>query len=293
MAFAQDVNSPVIRKIAGAVTEVGAGKTGVCKLPTGATYLEVILECKIGAGWATRANLEAFLGTVRGTVSGTEKWSMSGKELIAISEFYRTGCVGDTGLLVIPFESLWMSELGAKLTPAYGTAGESSFQIEFTQDGASTIDSVTCWVRIASKAEALGAHKRFVRLSPSIVGTGAYDFLDLPKRPQEALSAVHLYYGANPGYLTNVAYIADNVRLIDVAPNVLNQLYLLSDPHRTPQTAKGFIHLDFTMRGLMGDAIPLTMADHRLELTHSTAPGQISIIAELWTPEPTQAGAAA
>jgi hypothetical protein len=286
MPFALDNLSPVIRQLPGAVTGIGAGQTAVVKIPTGATYLELIIEAKIGAAQATRAQIEAALTNWRLTVSGIEKFSLTGKQLIAIMEFYRPGSIGDSGFVSINFERLWMSELGGKLNPAYGTLNETSFQLEIEQDGASTIDSIVAWSRIATKAESIGAHVRFARLQPTITGTGRYNYMDLPKSKTEALIALHLEVPVAAN-LTNIAYIADSVRLVDASQNMINRLYTLTDPTRSPQTAKNFVHLEFANRGIVTDAVPLTMDEQILELTFANAaPNQISVIAELYTPEP-------
>lgn len=289
MAFAQDNQSPIVRELPGSVTSVGAGQTAVVKIPPGSTNLEIILSCTIAGVAATRAQLETMLLNIRGTVSGVEKWSLTAHNIIAITEFYRTTAIGDTGFLVIPFEELWMSELGAKLNPAYGTLDQTSFQIEIDQDAASTIDSIKCYSRIAARAENLGGHVRFAKLQPTIASTGLYNYMDLPKNPKEALKALHLKVPVVAN-LTKLAYIADNTRLVDATPGVINTLYRLSDPNRTPQTAKGYVHLEFTNRGIMADAVPLTMAEQILELTFANvAPNQIEVIAELLTPEPAPA----
>jgi hypothetical protein len=118
---------------------------------------------------------------------------------------------------------------------------------------------------------------------PTIASTGLYNYMDLPKNPKEYLRALHLAVPVVAN-LTKIAYIADNMRLIDVPPAILNQMYRLADPNRTPQTAKGYVHLDFTSRGILNDAVPLTMAEQVLELTFANAaPNQISVIAELLT----------
>ena len=286
MAFAQDNRSPVIRQIPGAVTGIGASQIAVVKIPTGATDGEISIECTAAGTGLTRAQVESMLTQWRLVLSGVEKFSISGKDLCAITEFYRTTAIGDTGYVVIPLERLWMSELAGKFNPMYGTVGETSLQIEITQDATSTCDAIKAWVRIANSVETLGSHIRLVKLQPNIGSTGVYSYLDLPKNPNELLVALHLAVPVVAN-LTNIAYIADNVRLVDTTPGLLNTLYRLTDPNRTPQTAKLYVHLDFTNRGIFGDAVPLTMAQQILELTFANAaPNGISVIAELMTPEP-------
>jgi Viral coat protein P2 N-terminal domain len=289
--FPKDNKSPIIRQFPGAITGVGAGQTAVVKIPTGATFLELGIECTIAGVGATRAQFGAMVTLVRGLVSGVEKWSLTAAELISVCEFYRTGSVGDTGFLIIPFERLFMSELGGKLNPAYGTVDESSFQIEITQAGGSTIDAMTLWGRIATVGERLGSHVRWAKLMPNIASTGIYNYMDLSRNPREALLALHLVVPVVAN-LVNIAVIADSIRVIDASPAWLNRLYAMTDPVRTPQTANLMVHVDFANRNLLGDALPLTMDQIILELNFANAaPNQISVIQELFTPEPTQAGA--
>lgn len=299
MSFASDNRSPIMKRIAGAITGVGAGQVAIAKIPPGVTYNEIAIQCTIGAGEATRANLEAMITQLRLTVSGVEKWTLTGKQLIAIVEFYRSGTIGDSGYLVIPFERLWMFSTAAALDPAYGTLGESSFQLEITQSGGSTIDAMNLWARISPVAESLGAHVKMVRLTPNIAATGVYYYPDLPKTPGLAagnpglqyLYALHFEVPVVAN-LTNIAYVADEIRVVDVPPAFLNQLYIEANPSRTVQTAKGFVHLDFANRGYDGDGIPLNMNSQILELTFdNAAPNGVTIIAEIGTKQPTQASA--
>lgn len=293
MPFSQDNRSPILKKLVGIVSGVGANQTAVLKIPPGATYTDLIIQCTIAGVAATRAQLETFFTSMRFTVSGVEKWTLTGKQLIAIIEFYATNLIADTGVLTIPFERLWMDTQLAQTAPEYGTLGESSMQLEITQAGGSTIDLLTVWGRIDPVAQPLGAHIRMLRLTPNIASVGKYIFPDLYKKPGDYLYALHFEVPVVAN-LTNIAYVADEIRLIDITPTVLNQLYLAGPARRTVQSAKLYVHLDFCNRGFDSDAIPLTMQTQILELDFANAaPNQVNIIAEIGTRAPTQAGVAA
>lgn len=281
--FTDQNRTPIVKQLNGLVDGVGAGKTAVIKIPPGSTYTDIILECRIAGVAATRAQLETMLLNMRLTVGGVEKWSLTAKQIIAIVEFYNSGTIGDTGYLCIPFERLWQEGLSGKLNPAYGTLGETSFQLEVIQDGASTIDSIKAWARISPVAEELGAHIKIVRLTPSISGLGTYTYADLPKRPGDYLFALHLQVPVVAN-LTAFRYIADEVRILDTTPDVMARLYSLPSPVRTPQGAKGFVHIDFACRNIDTDAVALNMNSQILELDFANvAPGQINILAEIGT----------
>jgi hypothetical protein len=274
------------------VTGLGASQIAIVKIPTGATYLELSLECTIAGAAATRAQLEAMLPQIRCTVSGIEKWTLSATQLIAIIEFYQTGLIGDSGFLTIPFERLFMDGgLAGMLNPAFGTLGESSWQLEITQSAGSTIDAITAWAQVSPIAEALGAHMKTVRLTPTFASTGKFFYADLPKELGTYLYALHFQVPVVAN-LVNIAYIADEVRVIDCKPALLNQLYTLGKRPRTVQSAKLFVHLDFCRRSLDADAIRLDMNSQVLELDFANAaPNSFTVLAEIGTAQPTQAGA--
>lgn len=293
MAFKDENRSPLLKKLVGIVSGVGASNVAVLKIPPGATYADLFLKFTIAGAAPSRANLETMLTSWRLTVSGIEQWTLTGKQLIAIVEYYRTGLIGATGIVVIPLQRLWMDTQLAQTAPNYGTDGESSVQLEITQDATSTIDLITVAARIDPVIEPLGAHMMMKRLTPNIGALGITQYADLYKKPGDYLYALHIQV-PTVADLTNLALVCDEIRVWDVDPAVMNQLYLESNPNRTIQTAKGFVHMDFANRGFDSDAIPLTMKTLVLELTFAnTIPGQINIIQEVGTRTPTQPGAVA
>lgn len=252
------------------------------KLPPGATYGDLTIYCGRGSGGntaATRAQVESMLTQWRLTLDGVEKFTLSGKQLLAMVEFYRTGLIGDTGYVTIPFQRLWMDLLADQLDPAYGTLGNSSFQLEITQDATSDVNTFRAYSRLEPVAQPLGKHIRISRLTPNITTAGRYYYSDLPKLPGEVLAALH-FECDDISKLTNIAYVADEVRLVDAPPALLNAYYREANPNRTPQTAKNFAHLDFASRGISNDYVPMLMATQVLELDFSTAPTTFNIVAE-------------
>ncbi len=288
--FIDENRSPIHKRLAGAVSGVGASQVMVVKIPPGSTYCDLTLKLFIGATGATRAQIETMLTSWRLTMSGREIWTLTGKQLLAIIAFYRTALVDDSGYVTIPFQRLWMNGLAPQIDPMYGTLGESSFQLEITQDATNTIDTVAVFTRISPVSEELGAYVRMVRLTPNIGATGVYQFPDLPKRKGDYLYALHFEVPVVAN-LTDIAYLADEIRIIDHPVAVLNRYLLEANPNRTIQSAKLFVHLDFCSRNLDTDAIPLSMQTQMLELTFATAaPNGVNIIAEIGTRQPTQAG---
>lgn len=274
-------SSPIIKVLQGIVTGIGAGQVATLRFPPGLSYGEIVVRLTIAGVAATRAQLEAMLTTARLTISGVEKMSINVIDLIAMTEFHRTGAVGDSGYLVIPFERLWMQGAAAQLDPAYGTDGESSVVLELTQAGGSTIDAITAYARCNPRAEALGGHLFWRRFTFNVSATGRFLYPDLPIIAGEYLYGLHIKV-PTPANLTNLAMIVDDVRQIDVPPSLLTQLYLLGNPVKTPQTSKGYVHLDFTSRLFDSDSLPVGLLKSQvLELEFSNAaPGAVTVIGE-------------
>lgn len=282
--FINGNTSPVIKPLQGIVTGVGASSVATCRFAPGLTYSELIVRCTIAGVAATRAELEAMLTTARLTISGVEKFSVQAIDLIAIAEFYRTGCIADSGYLVIPMERLWMNGVQAQLDPNYGTDGESSVVLELTQTAASTIDGMVCYARVNPAPEALGAHVMLRRFTFNVAATGKFLYPDLPIIPGEFLYALHIKVPVVAN-LTNIALVTDDVRMIDVPPSLLTQLYQLSVPVRTPQTAKLYVHVDFASRGFDSDSLAVgQLSSQVLELDFANAaPGAVTVIGEYGT----------
>lgn len=278
MPFIADHRVPLIQKI-GSAEHIGAGKTAIFKIPTQATYQDLVIEAKIAGAAATRAQLESMLLTARLTISGKEKFTIAMIELIAIEEFYNSGSIGDTGYIHIGFIRQHMLELANQEDAAYGTLGEKSIELAIEQDPTSTIDTFDLHARTYPIAEPLGAHIFYQKITPTFGATGTMIFDDLPMDPNTFLYALH--FRTDPAKLISVRLTCDTIKLIDTKFSLLNQFYKYNPVRRTPQTAKGFAHLDLCNRNVDKDALPMTMRTCRLELDFiTTAPGAFPIICE-------------
>jgi hypothetical protein len=281
MQFPLANRSPIRRQLYGSVEGIGASKTAVITVPVGATYLDLRLFCTIATVAATRAEIEAMITQVRVLLSGRPIMTLTSLQLIAIAEFYRTGIVGDSGYLLIPFERLWQRETGGALNPALGTVGESSLTVEITQASGSTIDDIDVWASISPVAEEVGAYMRYDRFTPALPGAGEYIWSGLKPRPGEFLYALH-FLVSTAADLTAISFEADGYRVVDqITQGVLGRLYAEPTSPRTMQTAKKLISLDFACRGFDGDAVPLVMDEALVRLTFANAPTVLSVIAEI------------
>lgn len=285
MAFATDSSSPLLKPIPGIVRSIGASGTMLVDFPTGSTYSAIHLLCAIGGVAPTRAQVEAMLTNWRLTLSGVEKFNLTGLELIADQEFEHAGIIGDTGIVTISFERLQMSTLAGQLGPNYGTLGETSMRLEIVQT-ASTIDAVSAYAIVQPQAEPLGAHMIYRKFNVQ-AGAGVNTYTNFPIF---AGSGEHLY---SLGFevptladLTNIAIIADNARIVDITPALLKRQYLLSNPARNEQTAKKIVYLPFDMRNIDSDALPLTMNQLLVETTFTNNPTSYNLIAKIQTGTP-------
>jgi hypothetical protein len=291
-SFLTDNRSPIYLPLPGAVNGIGAGKAMTIKMDPGPTFLGLILKCFISTTGATRTEIGTMLTNWRLSLSGTDLWNLTGVQLLSWIEYYRTGLIANTGYVFIPFSRLWQrTSLGA-LNPAVGTQGETSFQLQITQDATSTIDSVEATAIIDPVVAPLGAHVRMKTLTPNLA-LGENDIINLYRNPGDFLYAIHIEV-PTAAYLTEMSYSADGVRIFDkMTQAMLAQLYLEPIPVRTLQTGTKIITLDFCRRGFDDDAIPLNMNIQNLKLKFGTsAPGLVTIMQEIGTLEPTAAGVA-
>jgi len=285
MAFLQEFRTPIAQVLPGVVQGIAANGIAVAKIPPGATYASITFYATIAGVAATRAQIVAQWTQIRCTISGNEIFTLSGKQLVAIIEYYRTGLIADTGALTIPFQRLWQKEIAAALNPDWGTLGESSVQFEITQT-ASAIDAVAVYAEVEPEAQELGAYMSYQRLTPTFASTGVFVYPDLYKQAGAFAYAYHFEVPVVAN-LTNVELIADNVSLVNTPPLVLNAYGREGTPNRTPQTPAGFVHLDFCRRGIDADALPLSMSTLTLRLTfENAAPNTFAIIQEIGQVKP-------
>lgn len=287
---APKLTTPIIRELAGAVLNAPvASSTSVVRCPAGRTYHQLILELNKAAGAIpTRAEMEAGISAVRLVVSGNEVWSLTGLQLIALEAYYSSVDTTTDGRIVLNFERLWMlaaSNVLEILGPSFGTADQSNFDVEIDWAAGSTIVAAKAYAMIGQVPEPAGKVITLRRVSANIAATGVYQFPDLPlPKAGDYLYAIHIFTPVIAN-LTRVAYIADELRMFDAPPGVLNKLLQEFHPFRTPQTAKNVFTLDFCARGLGGDAVNLgALAGHTLELTFANAaPGLVPIVCEIAT----------
>ena len=219
-------------------------------------------------------------------MSGRELWRGSAAQLISIQQLYSEVDTQTAypGYINLYFLRNWLTDATRGIEACVGLADQNAFQLEITFGAGITITSLAAYgVRIQAP-QPTGTASRIVRASASISALGVFVFPDLPlPRAGDILLAVHVYPPVVAN-LTNLAYVADEVRLIDAPPSFLNRLMTEAHPPRSPQDANGQVSIDFTaVNGMAGQGVPLgEIGSHQLELTFANAsPGTVPILVEI------------
>jgi len=282
---ATPIQTPIFRLLPGVFqSQPVSNGTSLCLLPL-YTYAKTLIFFTVAGTAATRAQIVAQLTQVRVVLSGREIWIGSGAQLVALGAFYSQNDVNATevGFLSLAFLRQWMAGADQRLASVLGTMDQSALQIEFSWGAAITITTNAAFAARLAEGENTGVATRVMRVSPNIGSLGISIYPDLPlPRSGETLLALHLFPPVVAN-LTNLAYIADDMRIIDAPATALNRMYLETDPPRTPQGANGMVSIDFTaLLASPQSGVPMAaIANHVLELTFATAaPGSFPILCE-------------
>ena len=268
-----------------AQSQPSSGGTVVVNLPL-LTWAKLSLYHTIAGVAATRAQMVAQISQAIVTVSGRELWRGSGLQLICIQQYYSEL---DTqtlypGYLNMEFLRCWLADATRGMDAAVGLADQNAMQVELTYAGGATINGIAVYGVRMQMPQPTGTAVRIVRLSASISALGVFIFPDLPlPKSGDVLLAVHLFPPVVAN-ITNLAYVADEVRLIDAPPSFLDRNASEAHPPRSPQGANGMISLDFTaLNALAGQAVAMgDVGSHQLEITvANAAPGTVPILCEV------------
>lgn len=280
------VSTLIQRVVPGAaMAQPSAGGTVVVNLPL-LTWAKLALYHTIAGVAATRAQLVAQVTQMIITVSGRELWRGSAAQLIAIQQFYSEVDTQTAypGFINLEFLRSWLADATRGMDAAIGLADQNAMQIEITYAGGATINGIAVYGVRLQMPQPTGTAVRVLRLSASISAVGVFVFPDLPlPKAGDLMLAIHIYPPVVANF-TNLAYIADEVRLIDGPPAFLNRNATEAHPPRTPQDANGQVSLDFTaINALAGQGVSMVdVGSHQLELTFANAaPGTVPILVEM------------
>ena len=279
-------NTLIQRIVPGAAqSQPSASGTVVVNLPL-LTWCKLSLYHTITAVAATRAQLIAQIAQIIITVSGRELWRGSAAQLIAISQYYSESDTQTAypGYVNLDFLRNWLADANRGIDAVVGLADQNAMQIELTYAAGATINGIAVYGVRMQQVQPTGTASRIVRGSASISALGVFTYPDLPlPRAGDQLLAIHVFPPVVAN-LTNFAYIADEVRLIDAPVSFLDRNAAEAHPPRQPQGANGMVSLDFTaINAMSGQGVPLgEVGSHQLELTFaSVAPGTVPILCEI------------
>lgn len=202
-----------------ALNAVAVSSVATSTLPVGARkYHTLVYRYKAGAD--NQATIEAAITNVRLLLNGKEQWSLSLARLNELNA--RIGYAFQTGLIVIPLSRFDARTPAGEEAFGWGTANVSSFTVELTISGAAVAPALAGWAEIEDVIEDIGVIlKRRTHSSKTAGGAGLFEINDLPKKPNEAYKALHLF-SAN---VTDVKVVADAVEWFDQPKQVAAAIY--------------------------------------------------------------------
>lgn len=284
-AFAAALRTPYVAQNV-PFTGIGAGNIANAILPVGQTYLASLLYFSVAGTAATRAQINSDVEYIQLLLNGVEVANLSGNFWATLAEFYRSGIVGATGYLPLNFERQYMQELAVQRSFAWGTAKQSSFQINVKLAAGAVIDAITLCHRIDPRVEVLGRHVEYRQMSHTFGSTGQDRIIDLPHADYSAqpdsLAALHLV--VTKANISNLIIRADKSELWNGTVGQLEKFYKFASDARTPQST--MLSLDFLNRNWLADQLPLSMDTLEVIPTWTSSPGTYQMIMEVMTGTP-------
>lgn len=259
------------------------GSTIVSNLGLGPTFHAFFLMFVKAAGVvATEAEIIAQVGRVRITVDGDPKIDLTGAEAAMLANLHSSrgqGLIIQGGVLPIWLARPWWAEFASQDGPAWGTADVGSITIEVTFTGTVTIVSCLPRAMVTQDSQPLGRHLTIRRLVDSQSAAGMKSISDFKADPMKQLVAVHIDKGhsvAPAGPIQSFQWKANQNVEWEGEGEILDSLY--RNYEVLPVT--GWTSWLFAMRGRPQDAIPMVMADLRLELQTGVALTTFNVLCE-------------
>lgn len=252
------------------ISRVVAGATAILELPINPTY-HFIKFTATGAALAA-----SMIKRMRVLVDGqTVQEFKDLTRLIAINNYHgrSTDVVTD---FVVWFKDDDFNEVASKRTPAFGTQGLQTFNIEIDLDATFPANgTLVAHAFVDTVPQQLGVFTRVreTSINSAVAGVIEYDKL---ARNGAVYKQIHFYKAD----ISKIELEADSNKVIDATKAVLERVQKSVRPvARIPQTATA-THLDFMLEGDEGDLFNTQgMQDLRARLTFDTA-GVCEIVTE-------------
>lgn len=275
---------------------VTIGQIAQAILPTGATYLSLILACTVSGAAATKAQILAGISYISLKMDGVELYHATGQQAVQISDYYfgsrnnDAGITGSSGFLMLTFERPWMNTNKARRGPAWGTVGQNSFQCNVSLNPDGAIDGLQLYNVTDPVATALGRHVEVRSQSHPFSGTGVDQIIDLPKQdtknPADCILALHLEVpsGLTITNITNLRVTVENTDFINLPTAIYQLLAQTPTDHRAPPSlCPQYLTIDFLNRNWQSGQLWDTMTALEVRPTWSSAPGNYNILMEILT----------
>lgn len=260
---------------------VTASQTATAQVPVGRAIHGVQIKPSTSGTYATVAQIKAQLGEVRFIIDGEVIIKATATFLMQLQEYYgaNRGDTNTDGVLKIDFARTYMNQPGDQEVFALGTANVRNITIEV--DMAATITNSNKLELFSNQAFPnfnVGNIITLRKYTQSFSATGYHEVPTLRKSATDALAAMHISLGTNPGVIADVELLVNNA--IWWKQDLLGSVELLKTGGRTPQTLSYF-HIDFMVTNQVLDALPFAgVDDFRLRTNFTTLPTNYDIFME-------------
>lgn len=255
------------------ISRFEAGATAILELPIGATYHHIQFNV-VGNGTENMDGSE--FGLIRLIANNTTLQEFSGFKRLASLNAHYNRSLDTPKNFILHFKDDVFNDLAAKRATAMGTAGLSTFRVEFIMNG-----NLPAGARLEATAyidtipEPLGTYTKIYQtaINSSVSGVIEYDKL---LRNGALYKAIHFY---KPD-ISHIEFEADSNKVIDASKAVMiREQENVRPVPRYPQRAEATV-IDFLLEGDSSDLFNTTnMQDLRAKLTFDTA-GVCEIVAE-------------
>jgi hypothetical protein len=263
-------------------------------VPSSGIYFDLLLRVLASDGSAVSvANMKSDVKLLRALIDGQTIVEAPAELLLMLQNYYygkdsATGDLNSDGQLPLFFSRDYLRQADQAAAFALGTRGIDQFTLEIecgadVNTAAHTSKIEVRGNKISNEDAAVGAHVRLQRFPQNFASTGLDEITDLPKEPNVATVAYHIFYDDSTTDLLDVKMIAnasDQITLDEASNNTI-----LEKAGRTVQknaSGNSIFTIEFGQYNTAGSNFNQAgIQDLRLQLNWATAaPGNYTIYRE-------------
>jgi len=252
------------------LSRVAASSTAILEVPIGATYHYINYQCS-GTGLTV-----SMFNAIRLIVNGQELQKFKNLQRLFDENLYHGREADTVTSFTIWFKDDDYNDLAFKRSPAWGTQGLSTFNIEMDLGATFPADGkIIATAYMDTVAQPLGVFTRIRESSLSSAVSGDVD-TDKIQKGGAVYKCIHLFKAD----VATVKLVADSITVIDATKATLEiQAKSVRPVKRVPITAS-CTHIDFMLEGDAGDLFDTTnVQDLRLTMNLTTS-GTVEIVTE-------------